>query len=196
MSVAQRAANRRENVAPELTESPVLETIALADISVSAAEVAAGIRRGPFGPKVKRESHLTVVDITIRTAVQRRRRAILIGASLTIVFFVLLLGLAGFQAILVEHQRHLDDVDKQLKVELVRNEQLNLEAQLLQRPKVVIAQANELGMIEPTGYQYIQPPAEVVAAFDTAENASPTTVAQATKKTSAATDQLGVVNAP
>ncbi len=141
------------------------------DQLASAAEVAAGIRRGPFGPKEQRVTHLSVVDPTQRTAIQRRRRAVIIGTSLTLAFFVMLLGLAAFQAVLVQHQRHLDDVDKALKTELSRNEQLMLQSQLLQRPNRIISQAQANGMVEPPQYTYIRPPSEVVAAFDAAQRA-------------------------
>ena len=166
MSVAQRAIVQHETASHEVVAKTARSSQTVSVPLDSAADAAAGIRRGPFGPKAARESHLKVVDITQRTALQSRRRTILTVTSLTMACFVLFLGLAGFQAVLVQHQRQLDDVDKQLKIELVRNEQLNLEAQLLQRPKHVIAEANTQGMIEPNGYQYIQPPADIVAAFD------------------------------
>jgi cell division protein FtsL len=136
----------------------------------SAGDTAARIDRGAFGPTPQRDKHLKVVDPKERTPLQKRRRAIALAGTFSVVFFAFLFGLAAFQAVIVQHQQHLDDVTRAVTAETARLQQLTLEVQMLQAPKRVIDQAKQQGMVEPATIAYLQPPAAVVKAFDDASS--------------------------
>ena len=156
----------------------------------SAGDTAARIDRGAFAPTPQRDKHLKVVDPKERTPLQKRRRLIALVVTFSVVFFAFLFGLAAFQAVIVQHQQHLDDVTKAVTAETARLQQLTLEVQMLQAPKRVIDQAKEQGMVEPSSIVYLQPPAVVVKAFDDASSG------QVVSATNSLSSSRAVTNAP
>jgi hypothetical protein len=82
------------------------------------------------------------------------------GAAL----FVVLLGLAAFQAVLVGSQQRLDDLDRRVAAEHARYQQLRLETARLESPARIVAEATaRLGMVPPEQTSYLSPSAATLA---------------------------------
>jgi cell division protein FtsL len=80
--------------------------------------------------------------------------------------FLLFFGLVIFHTVLLQNQRQLDQLDKQVRDEQARYQQLRLEVAELQSPGRIVAVATaKLGLVPSSGTTYLTPSgADAVAA--------------------------------
>ena len=94
---------------------------------------------------------------------QRRARTRLISGVAVTVMFVLLFALAALQAVLVQGQLHLDQLDRDMASNLEARERLTREVATLEAPTRLEASARELGMVPPPEVVFLRAPAGQVA---------------------------------
>lgn len=96
----------------------------------------------------------------LRVAAARPARRSLVsvaGPVLLGLLFVAVLGVVVFQALLVQTQSRLDDLDDQLAVEQQRADDLRVELAALRSPERIVAEASDrLGMVPPEQILYLQ----------------------------------------
>jgi cell division protein FtsL len=79
------------------------------------------------------------------------------GVVLTALLFLVLFAVAGAQSLLVQGQLRLDTVDKQLREEQARYQELRKDLAQKESPERVVAAAHEQGMVTPSDLVYLQP---------------------------------------
>jgi cell division protein FtsL len=117
-------------------------------------------------PRPRTRPHLEVVSPP------RRRIGGPVVVVVTIVVFVVLLGTAGLNTVIVARQRQLDRVDSQIREGSARNEALQLEVARLESPARIVDQARAAGMDIPDEVTWLAPRPEGGAEASTAERAS------------------------
>ena len=97
---------------------------------------------------------------------------------LLVLVFLSVLGVVIFQALLVQTQTRIDDLEDQVVVEQERARELRLDLAELRSPERIVATARErLGMIEPAEVLYLEhdDADDAAASLDPAPAADPTT---------------------
>ncbi|MCC5953585.1 MAG: hypothetical protein JJU45_15950 [Acidimicrobiia bacterium] len=113
-------------------------------------------------------------DLRVAPGPARRSALRLAGSALLVLLVLTFLGVAVFQALLVQTQSRLDEVDRAIAVEEARAERLHLEMVHLDTPERIVAEATErLGMIAPAEVLYLhhEPADDELAQLD--EDAAP-----------------------
>lgn len=111
-------------------------------------------------------------------AEDRRSAVSLLGSVLLVLVFLSVLGVVIFQALLVQTQTRIDDLEDQVVVEQERARELRLDLAELRSPERIVATARErLGMIEPAEVLYLEhdDADDAAASLDPAPAADPTT---------------------
>jgi cell division protein FtsL len=116
-------------------------------------------------PRPRTRPHLEVV------APPRSRIGAPVVVVVTIVVFVVLLGTAGLNTVIVARQRQLDRVDAQIREGSARNEALQLEVARLESPARIVEQARAAGMDIPDEVTWLAPRPDGGAEASTAERA-------------------------
>src|SRR5690606_13816914 len=98
-----------------------------------------GVRTRPASPAPSRP------DLRVVTPARSRLGAPVV-VVVTIVVFVVLLGTAGLNTVIVARQRQLDRVEQQIRDTSDRNEALTLEVAQLESPDRIVEQARADGM--------------------------------------------------
>jgi cell division protein FtsB len=88
------------------------------------------------------------------------------GVTLTALMFSALFGVAVSHALLIQSQLRLDDMDKEVADEQARYEQLRLDVAELESPDRIIADAREMGMVDPTETVWLTPDEADAAGVD------------------------------
>lgn len=117
-------------------------------------------------PRPRTRPHLEVVTPP------RSRIGAPVVVVVTIVVFVVLLGTAGLNTVIVARQRQLDRVDAQIREGSARNEALQLEVARLEAPGRIVDQARAAGMDIPDEVTWLAPRPDGGAEASTAERAS------------------------
>lgn len=126
-----------------------------------------------------RRSRPGMPRLRVAAASSGRSAASVIGTVALGLLFLSVLGVVVFQALLVQTQSHLDDLEEQVRVEEARADDLRLRLAELQSPARIVAEARErLGMIPPDEVLYLQndPADDAAATLDPAELTPSTTV--------------------
>lgn len=91
-------------------------------------------------------------------AVRPARRSLLstAGPVLLGLLFVAVLGVVVFQALLVQTQSRLDDLDDRIAAEQQRADDLRVELAARQSPERIVAEAHDLGFVAPEEILYLQ----------------------------------------
>lgn len=112
----------------------------------------------------------------------RRRRGWQVGTVAGGLLFVALFAIAGAHSLIVQQQRHIDDVNGRITVAEDRAEALKVELAELQSPERIVQEARDrLGMVQAPTPVYLQPKADDDAkAAEVPATTPPTTVAKAT----------------
>lgn len=88
---------------------------------------------------------------------QRRSAASVLGSVLLVLVFLSVLGVVVFQALLVQTQSRIDDLETQIVAEERRARDLRLELAELRSPERIVSAARDrLGMIPPGEVLYLQ----------------------------------------
>lgn len=105
-------------------------------------------------PRRRPQEHLRTVERPVRPV--RRLRPTIVGALVVCVVFGALLAAAVFQSMLVTGQDHLDDTNRQIAAEerALQADRARLAA--AQSPERLAVEAARLGMVEPTGRDWVQ----------------------------------------
>ena len=115
-------------------------------------------------PREAARPDLRVVD---RRRPRRRLRpgpTVAVGALLT---FVIALALVVAQALLVQGQQRLDDLDERIAAATRHERELRLQVAELESPTRIVAVAtNDLGMVPPAGVTYLTPSGAVTVPSD------------------------------
>ena len=117
-------------------------------------------------PRPRTRPHLEVVSPP------RRRIGGPVVVVVTIVVFVVLLGTAGLNTVIVARQRQLDRVDTQIREGAARNEALQLEVARLESPARIVESARAAGMDIPDEVTWLAPRPDGGAEASTAERAT------------------------
>jgi cell division protein FtsL len=166
----------REAVAAETRRPRVLGALA-------AALPDRALRRPEDGP------HLEVVEPAVR-----RRSGWRVGTIAGLVLFLALFAIAGAQALIVQQQRHIDELSGQITDAQARAEDLEIELAELQSPQRITSEAaSHLGMVPGPTPVYLQPregddarAAEVPPTTVAPTTTTPPTTASSTTKGSGA----------
>lgn len=85
-----------------------------------------------------------------------------------IALFLVLIGLAGFQASLVSSRERLDELERRVAIEQDRYQDLRVDVARLEAPERILAAATyQLGMVPAGTPVYVTPTGEVVAEVET-----------------------------
>jgi cell division protein FtsL len=123
-------------------------------------------------PREEPRPHLRVVD----QQAPRRRPAALVSVLAVMVLFVTLLALVVAHTMLVQGQRRLDTLNRQVAASQQRYGRLRLEVAHLESPEVIVAAAmSRLGMTWPEKTTYLTPSAPAATAGDTTATTVPPT---------------------
>jgi len=116
----------------------------------------------------------------LRTTVTRpadRPARNLVGTVLLGLLFVAVFGIVVFQALLIQTQARLDDLDDQIVFQQERSDALRVELAQRQSPdRIVTAASERLGMIAPSEVLYLQndPEDDAAAALEPSGDTGPT----------------------
>ncbi len=102
----------------------------------------------------ERTPHLRVVQPGERSL---RRLTPFGGLVLTAFVFVVMAALAGAHTLIAQGQIRLDELDKQVRTEQARYQELRKDVAGMESPERVVAAAEELGMVTPDDLVYLQP---------------------------------------
>lgn len=124
-------------------------------------------------------------DLRVVAPAGRRRRGWQVGTIAGALLFVALFAIAGAHTLIVQQQRHIDDVNGQITEAEDRAEALRIELAELQSPERIVQEARErLGMVQAPTPVYLQPEADDDAkAAEVPATTPPTTVPKATTPT-------------
>jgi cell division protein FtsB len=131
-------------------------------------------RRGPERPELR-----------VVAPVRRRRPGWQVGTLAGALLFVALFAIAGAHTLIVQQQRHIDDVNGRIAEAEERAELLRTELAELESPERIVREAKEtLGMIEAPAQVYLQPrPDDDARAAEVPPTTPPTTAAKASTPT-------------
>jgi cell division protein FtsL len=115
------------------------------------------LRRPAPTPRPPERAPLSVVPPRRRL---RTGRTVLLGGLLA---FVIAFGLVVAQALLVQGQQRLDDLDGMNADAARRQRELRLQIAELESPDRIVAAATDLGMVPPPGVTYLTPSGLVTA---------------------------------
>lgn len=113
-------------------------------------------RRSQPEVEEERSRHLAVVRPGSRARTQFKLTP-KTGVTLTALMFSALFGVAVSHALLIQSQLRLDDMDKEVADEQARYEQLRLDVAELESPDRIIADAREMGMVDPAETVWLTP---------------------------------------
>ncbi len=113
------------------------------------------------------EPHLRLVRA------QRRARTRLLGGAAVTVVFVMLFGVAALQAVLVQGQLRLDQLDRDMTGDVEAREQLQLQVATLEAPSRIEETARQLGMVPPPEVVFLEAPSGPVASPSTSVAVAP-----------------------
>jgi hypothetical protein len=118
----------------------------------------------------------------------RRRRGWQVGTVAGGLLFVALFAIAGAHSLIVQQQRHIDDVNGRITEAEDRAEALKVELAELQSPERIVQEARDrLGMVQAPTPVYLQPKTDDDArAAEVPVTTPPTTAAKATTPTTKA----------
>lgn len=136
-------------------------------LSGAAPAVAPARRSRPGGPRLR-----VAATATGRSAVS------VVGTVALGLLFLSVLGVVVFQALLVQTQSHLDELERQVRVEEERADDLRLRLAELRSPERIVAEAQaRLGMVAPDEVLYLQsdPGDDAAAQLDPSELTTTTT---------------------
>jgi cell division protein FtsL len=135
-------------------------------------------------------------ELRVVEPARRRRRNWQVGTVAGLVLFVALFLVAGAQALIVQQQGHLDDVNARIESAEQEAARLEIEATELGSPERITREAEALGMIDAGEPVYLHPRADDDARAaevppttppTTAPPVTTTTPSKATKKTTTPT---------
>jgi hypothetical protein len=132
-------------------------------------------------------------DLRVVAPARRRRPGWQVGTLAGALLFVALFAIAGAHTLIVQQQRHIDDVNGRITEAEERAEVLRTDLAELESPERIVREAKEtLGMIEAPAQVYLQPrPDDDVRAAEVPPTTPPTTAAS-TPTTTAGSTTAGV----
>jgi cell division protein FtsB len=124
-------------------------------------------------------------DLKVVAPATRRRRGWQVGTIAGGLLFLALFAIAGAHTLIVQQQRHIDDVNGRITEAEDRAEALKVELAELQSPERIVQEARDrLGMVQAPTPVYLQPKADDDArAAEVPATTPPTTAAKATTPT-------------
>jgi hypothetical protein len=127
-------------------------------------------------------------ELRVVAPASRRRRNWQVGTVAGGLLFLAMFVIVGAQALIVQQQRHIDDVNGRIAVAETQAEQLKIDLAELQSPKRILSEARDkLGMVQAPTPVYLQPqPGDDAGAAEVPAATPPTTVAKATTPTTSA----------
>jgi len=129
-------------------------------------------RTGPQQDRDRRDRHLRVVSPQRRPGLGVRLSP-RTGVLLTVLLFVALFGVAVSNALLIEGQAKVDDLDQQVAAEQARYEELRRDVAELESPQRILGEATRgLGMV-PAGYPVWLSPDEPAPTDDLPDDPPP-----------------------
>lgn len=128
-------------------------------------------------------------DLKVVAPAARRRRGWQVGTIAGGLLFLALFAIAGAHTLIVQQQRHIDDVNSRITEAEDRAEALKVELAELQSPERIVQEARDhLGMVQAPTPVYLQPKADDdTRAAEVPATTPPTTVAKATTPTTTPT---------
>jgi cell division protein FtsB len=128
-------------------------------------------------------------DLRVVAPATRRRRGWQVGTIAGGLLFVALFAIAGAHTLIVQQQRHIDDVNGRIAEAEDRAEALEIELAELQSPERIVKEARDrLGMVQAPTPVYLQPKADDDArAAEVPPTTPPSTAPKATTPTTKAT---------
>jgi len=128
-------------------------------------------------------------ELRVVAPAARRRRTWQVGTVAGGLLFLAMFAIVGAQTLIVQQQRHIDDVNGRIAAAEQDAEELKIDLAELQSPERIIGEAKDkLGMLPAPSPVYLQPRADDDArAAEVPEVTPPTTVAKATTPTTTAT---------
>jgi hypothetical protein len=128
-------------------------------------------------------------DLRVVEPATRRRRSWQVGTLAGGLLFAALFAIAGAHTLIVQQQRHLDDVNGRITVAEQQAEELRTDLAELQSPERILREAKDrLGMVPAPAPVYLQPRADDDArAAEVPTTTAPTTVAKARSTTATTT---------
>jgi hypothetical protein len=142
---------------------------------VAGAAVRSGAAPAPAPAREERQPDLRVVP-------RRQRRGWQVGTVAGALLFAALFAVAGFQALIATHQKHLDEVNDRIVAEEGRAAALEDELAQLRSPQRIIGEATQhLGMQTASPPIYLHPqPEDDTRAGEVPDPTPPTTAAPTT----------------
>ena len=122
-------------------------------------------------PRPRRQDRPGAPRLRIASSQPQRRSTLRVaGPILMGLLFACVLGIAVFQALLVQTQSRIDELEDATIAEEARSERLRVELAALESPSRIVAEAQErLGMIPPEEVLYLQHDPDALGADATAE---------------------------
>lgn len=124
-------------------------------------------------------------ELRVVAPATRRRRTWQVGTLAGGLLFLAMFIIVGAQTLIVQQQRHIDDVNTRIASAEQEAESLKIDLAELQSPERIVSEAKDrLGMVQAPSPVYLQPRAEDdTRAAEVPPLAPPTTAAKATKAT-------------